>query len=112
VTEPPLCSMTFVPQPEDNPTEAMMTTMPANHDHRERAEALLADIANHEHIGHQLTATAAIAEAMLAVADELEELRAMLRVRPPGPSEPPRTPPPPAPIPGDVGAGPLTWPPQ
>jgi hypothetical protein len=89
-----------------------MTVMPASRDHRERAEGLLADIAAHQHPGDEFTPMMAIAEAVLAVADELEELRALMGARPSVPPGPPRTPGPPGPIPGDIGAGPFTWPPQ
>jgi hypothetical protein len=86
-----------------------MTAIPAKRDHRERAEELLAAVAAQEDTGRELTAMAAIAEAMLAVADELEALRALTSVRPPGPTERPV---PPGPILGEIGRGPFTWPPH
>jgi hypothetical protein len=80
-----------------------MKAMPANRDHRERAEELLADIAGEAHTDRELTAMAAVAEAVLAVADVLEKLHALLSVRP---SEPPG---PPGPIPGDIRPRPFPW---
>jgi hypothetical protein len=66
-----------------------MKAMPANRDHHERAEELLADIAGEAHTDRELTAMAAVAEAVLAVADVPEELGALLSVRPSEPPGPP-----------------------
>src|SRR5881394_3599380 len=76
------------PQPEVNPQGAMKAK-PASRDHRERAEELLADIAGEAHTDRELTTMAAVAEAVLAVVDVLEGLRAApvrrAVVPPPGP---------------------------
>lgn len=58
-----------------------MRVMSANHDHRERAGELLAAIAADPQRNLEHAAMAAIAEAMLAVADELDDLRELLTMR-------------------------------
>lgn len=71
-----------------------MRVMSANDDHRERARKLLAAIsADPQHGDHRLTAMAAVAEAVLAVADELHLAREHLTVRllPPEPPARPGT---------------------
>ena len=80
-----------------------MKAKPASRDHRERAEELLADIAGEAHTDRELTAMAAVAEAVLAVADVPKELGALLSVRP---SKPPG---PPGPLPGDIRPRPFPW---
>jgi hypothetical protein len=59
-------------------------------DHRGRAEELVAAITADADRDLQVTALAAVAEAALAVADELAGLRELLALKPPpGPSAPP-----------------------
>jgi hypothetical protein len=66
-------------------------------DHHARAEELVAAITADGHPDLQLTARAAVAEAVLAVADEVAELRELLTARlPAGPGGPS------APFPGPV----------
>lgn len=58
-------------------------------DYHGRVEELVAAISTDEHRDLELTALAAVAEAVLAVADELAELRELLTVRLPlGPGAP------------------------
>ena len=52
-------------------------------DHHGRAEELIAAIGANGHPDLQLTALAAIAESVLAVADEVAELRELFTVKPP-----------------------------
>jgi hypothetical protein len=66
-------------------------------DYHGRAEELVAAITTDEHQDLELTALAAVAEAVLAVADEVAELRELLTVRLPlGPGAPSA----PFPVPG------------
>jgi len=56
--------------------------MSANHDHhRKPAGELLAALAADTHRNPELTAMAAVAEAVLTVADQLDELRELLTVK-------------------------------
>ena len=59
-----------------------MRVMSATHDHhRKRAGELLAAIAADTNRNLEVTAVAAVAEAMLTVADQLDELRELLTGR-------------------------------